>query len=150
MVSRATPGAGGVSGSISEKKVSNSLVGKGGTWGDRGSPKMSWGRGSPSKAKSGCDPCTIRTDIDNKMPRILTIYQSAAVAESIRESPKPVKLDSGAILVCSNVVILEREEPKHVKVKSVGELESFKKCSFYIFVPKTGPDALSRFWDRAT
>jgi hypothetical protein len=67
---------------------------------------MSWKRGSLSKAKrcGGCNPCTLRTNIDKEMLKILTRYQSAA-AVPVWESPEPVKLDFEAIPACSNVAM---------------------------------------------
>jgi hypothetical protein len=53
-----------------------------------------------------CDPCILRTSPGNKIFKTLTIHKSAARV-SIKESQKPVKLDSGAITVCSNVVVVK-------------------------------------------
>jgi hypothetical protein len=92
-------------GGRSEKEVSSSLVGKGETWGEKGSSKM-WERGSFSKVKrcGRWDPCTLRTDINSDMLNMLTEYAARA---SIKESLKPLRPDSEAIPVCSNVVIVE-------------------------------------------
>jgi hypothetical protein len=96
------PGEDGVSSDISEKKVrGDSLVGKKGSWNDRGCPKVSWGSGWPSKAKRSRldgrhNPCILRADTDDQILKILTTQQSTATA-SMEKSPKPIKLDSEAI-----------------------------------------------------
>jgi hypothetical protein len=79
----------GVSSGISKRVRKFSVVGKGQTWGNRGSPKVSWERGSPSKMKKSG---SCRRD---------STYQSAVNGES----PKPVKLDSESMQVRLNVEV---------------------------------------------
>ena len=87
------------------------MVGNGGSWGDRGSPKKSLERSSLSRAKQSrlygrSNSYILRTNIDNKTLKTLTTRQSAVTA-SKGESLKFAKVDPVAIPVCSIAVIVE-------------------------------------------
>ena len=135
----ATPGADDVPSWGEAGKYS--LVEKGGAWGDRGGPKMSWKSASSSRARKlrshgRCNPCALRTNTDNEKLRILTTYKSEAMV-SMKESPKPVKIDSEAIPAYPNVVVERRAwmDVERVKVRPA-ELENSRNWPFYNFAKK--------------
>ena len=108
-ISCVIPGVGGIPNGLPKGgTLENSGVGKRGTWGYNGSPKMSWEKPSLSKAKKSrscgrSSPYILRADINKEILGILTADNSAVTA-LVKGSPKSVKFDSEAILVCPSVV----------------------------------------------
>jgi len=134
-MSSVTPGVDGVSGGISENMQRASVVGKRGYWEDRGSPRKSSKRSSPSGVKQSklCgrpNPYILRTNINDKMFEVPTSHQSAATV-SIGESLKSTEVDPVAIPMSSNVVVAE------VKLKPVGQVEFQKIRKTLYFSSKT-------------
>lgn len=99
-----------MSGGISGKNAGRySAGGKEGAWRGRGSLKMSWERGSSSRAEKSrsygrCNPCISEIQPRKQILRILTTSKAAAIT-LVEGSLKLVKFDSGAILVRLNVVV---------------------------------------------
>lgn len=120
-----------------------SMVDKWGTCGGGGSPKMSWERPSPSKArksglygKPGC--CILRTNTDNDILRILTANKSAATT-SRKKSPKSTKLDSEVIPVYPSVVVVKCARTERFETRrseTCGKIRKFEKLTVFIIFVK--------------